>query len=813
MLVGVLGGVSMASVAAARRTQSSFSVFFRSTNPSDLTMSIYGVDAASSQYSQSVTDAIKRLPQVTHVGSWVGIDTIPLKADGSPDIRAGVSSVGSLDGLFFDQDRATAVEGRLANPEREDEFETTAVGARLLGLHVGQVVPTGLYSLDLTSQPGFGTAAVPPIRRVDMTLVGIVKLNNEVTEDDVDQLPTSAIYTPALTRAMVAMNAVQGTWYGIQLVHGADVPVVERELVGLRPQNNVANFREASVIEAKAERAIKPEAIALGVFGIIAALAALAISAQAVARQVRANDEDLDVLRAMGARPRTLVADTVAGVAGAIAVGALLAGLISLALSPLSPLGPARRVYPHRGVSFDWTVLAAGTTLLIAALVGLALAMAARSTSRRARSGSAPVGRAVATAAAASGLPATAVTGLRFALEPGRGRTAVPVRSALTGAVLAVILVSATLTFGSALRTLVNRPALYGWNWNLGLTSVNGVPPQAQALLGSDPKVQGWSGYTDVNAQLDGRTTAVLLGDVRPAVAPPILSGRGLHAADEVVVGAATLAALGKHVGDTVTASFGTPADAPFFLPPTALKIVGTATMPAVVGSATFADHTSMGSGAVIPRAVLPPAFQEAATNPDPTQSGPPLMFVRLRSTVSPSAASADMQRIADAGSAAFAADPQAVGDSVSVLGVQPPAEIVNYRSTGATPVVLASGLALGAVVALGLTLQSSVRRRRRDLALLKTFGFTRRQLVATVAWQASVVGIVGVCVGLPLGIAAGRWSWILFARDINAVPQPTVPWSLAFVGLGVLVLVNLVAVVPGRIAARTPASLALRTE
>lgn len=80
-------------------------------------------------------------------------------------------------------------------------------------------------------------------------------------------------------------------------------------------------------------------------------------------------------------------------------------------------------------------------------------------------------------AVAATGLPAPAVVGVRFAVEPGRGRTAVPVRSALLGAVLAVALVVATLTFGSGLQSLVSHPALYGWNWNYMLNASNSVPP------------------------------------------------------------------------------------------------------------------------------------------------------------------------------------------------------------------------------------------------------------------------------------------------------------------------------------------------
>lgn len=172
------------------------------------------------------------------------------------------------------------------------------------------------------------------------------------------------------------------------------------------------------------------------------------------------------------------------------------------------------------------------------------------------------------------------------------------------------------------------------------------------------------------------------------------------------------------------------------------------------------------------------------------------------------------MQRIAAATNKIFAADPHATGNDVLVLGVQHPAQIVNYRSIGSTPVVLAAGLALGAIVALALTLAASVRRRRRDLALLKTLGFTQHQLSAAVAWQATVTAVIGVAVGIPLGVVAGRQLWTLFAHNLNAVPDPTVPvLSVILVGLGALAFANLVAMVPGRSAARVPTALVLRAE
>ncbi len=107
-----------------------------------------------------------------------------------------------------------------------------------------------------------------------------------------------------------------------------------------------------------------------------------------------------------------------------------------------------------------------------------------------------------------------------------------------------------------------------------------------------------------------------------------------------------------------------------------------------------------------------------------------PRVFNRARSSSGCARASArtagkaDLQRIADAANKTLNADPNAPGPTLTVLGIQHPAEIVNYRTIGATPVLLVSGLAVGAIIALGLTLASSVRRRKQDLALSKTLGF-----------------------------------------------------------------------------------------
>jgi hypothetical protein len=243
------------------------------------------------------------------------------------------------------------------------------------------------------------------------------------------------------------------------------------------------------------------------------------------------------------------------------------------------------------------------------------------------------------------------------------------------------------------------------------------------------------------NAQIDGQTVPIILAGTRAQVSPPTLSGHPLEADNQIVLGAATLAQLHKHVGDTVIASYGTPRDAPVYVPSTRLVIVGTTTLPP--------------SGAR--RLCTPPWVPERSSPPGSSR-------------------------------------PRSRSSSAAVL--------------------LAAGLAVGAVAALGLTLTASVRRRRRDLALLKALGFTRRQLAACVAWQPTVAATIGIIAGIPLGIALGRWLWVLFAHQIYAVPRPTVPaLLLACIGLGALVLANVAAALPGRYAARTPTALVLRTE
>ena len=150
-------------------------------------------------------------------------------------------------------------------------------------------------------------------------------------------------------------------------------------------------------------------------------------------------------------------------------------------------------------------------------------------------------------------------------------------------------------------------------------------------------------------------------------------------------MGNQTLALLHKRIGQTVMVGYGSPSSAPIYMAPMPMTIVGTATFPAVGFSSAIAEHTSMGVGALVASSFETHAFASAITSPDQIFNGPEIVFVRLRPGVSLAAGKRNLERIARDADALFAKDPHAFGNTVTVLGVQRPAQIVDYRTIGAT--------------------------------------------------------------------------------------------------------------------------------
>jgi hypothetical protein len=475
-----------------------------------------------------------------------------------------------------------------------------------------------------------------------------------------------------------------------------------------------------------------------------------------------------------------------------------------MAISPLAPVGPVRRFDPDRGISADGLVLGAGTAVFCLALVGLLAVLAVRSVRPRA-SGAGVGSSVVARAAAAAGLPAAAVVGTRNAFEPGAGVRAVPVRSALLGSIAAVTAVVTAVVFSASLSGLSTHPARYGWNWDLVIQAESGYgsfpPGVMKKLIQDQPAVAGWSEFAFAQLPVDGRFVPALgLRRQLGSVQPPTTSGHMLSGPGQIELGTVTLRQLGKKVGDRIR--IGIP---PF---EQTVVITGTVTLPSFgVGAA---DHPSLGRGAMIGEDTLLAAVGQRGGRP-PTAQSVPVFSSAVAIDLAPDTTGAQRARLV---SRIVSANPDGTPGGSYELSHARASAVVNTEQMGGQPLALAVGLAAAAVLSLALTVLSLVRRRRRELALLKALGMTRGQVRAAIAWQTTLTLLIAVAVGGPLGIACGRLAWHAFAGSLGIVPIVEVPVAALVLGLAALVLAgNLLAALPAAVAARTQPGAVLRTE
>jgi hypothetical protein len=297
LLIGLMGGLAMGSIAAARRTSSSFSIFWASTNPSDIIggTGVFNPSSSIKAYNPQVQAAIADLPHVKDVASESGINILPLLPDGAPrpnvpEFSPGPGNgYGSVSGEYFSQDKVAVLAGRRADPDDPDEFMLTALEAKSMGVHVGDTVRFGIYTNAQFNSPAFGTPRLRPYRIIEAKLVGIAVANNAVIEDqsDLGSAPDN-FFTPALTRSFLGC-CVNYTVSGVQVAGGARyVPAVISEIAAEMHHFIRAGAPTFSAVAPstlpKAERSLKPEVIALGAFGGIVAVACLLISLQLVGR-------------------------------------------------------------------------------------------------------------------------------------------------------------------------------------------------------------------------------------------------------------------------------------------------------------------------------------------------------------------------------------------------------------------------------------------------------------------------------------------------------------------------------------------------
>ena len=807
LLAGLLGGVALGAVAGARRTNAAYERYLTAINASDVGVNVPGQlpgMAATRPY-----ELISSLPGVIAHAAYIGLSGVPLM-HGKPDNSFLVNSLnGSLDGEYFSQDRATVLAGRLPPQGSTSTVVLTPAIAKAFGTGVGGVVSYRFQPVDAQQRP----AGKPFIR--SFRVAAIVEVPPALT-DESDQAEGS-IFPPGATRQLLPEYFY--AWIGLRLAQGtAGTGALQKHLAALaadlQRQARQALHRDVlppsftvnrtDVIRSRVQQAIRPEAVALSMFGAIAALAMLVLVGQGLAQMISRSAPDTAVLRILGAtRAQAALA---AALPGLIAVlgGVALAVAGAVAVSPLAPVGPVRQFDPDRGIAADRLVLGGGAAVFGLALLGLLAVLAVRSVRPR-ESGAGVGSSAVARAVAAAGLPAAAVVGTRNAFEPGSGVRAVPVRSALLGSVAAVIAVVTAVVFSASLGGLTAHPARYGWDWDLAIQAESGygffAPAKTKKLISGEPTVTGWSEFGFAQLPVDG-TVVPALGLQRQlgAVQPPTTSGRELSAPDQIELGTVTLRQLGKKVGDRVRIGIG-----PYTR---TVVITGTVTLPSFgVGAA---DHPSLGHGAMVPEATLLAAMGQATGHPAESGSLP----------VVPSALVIDLapgttrtQRAALVGRIVSATLDGSPGGTYELQHARASA-IVNTEQMGGQPLTLALGLAAAAVLSLALTVFSLVRRRRRELALLKALGMTRSQVRAVIAWQTTLTLLIAVAVGGALGIAGGRLAWHAFAGSLGVAPIVEVPVAALILGLVALVLAgNLLALLPAAVAARTRPGVSLRTE
>ena len=142
------------------------------------------------------------------------------------------------------------------------------------------------------------------------------------------------------------------------------------------------------------------------------------------------------------------------------------------------------------------------------------------------------------------------------------------------------------------------------------------------------------------------------------------------------------------------------------------------------------------------------------------------------------------------------------------------PVEVDRLQQVNWLPATLASLLATLALLAVGHGLVTSVRRHRRELAILKTLGFNRHQIRATIEWQATTLATLGLIVGIPAGLIIGNLVWRHVADNLGVSTASHIPTvALLLTIVCALAAVNLIAYFPARAAAQTRPAVALRSE
>ena len=772
LLLAAFAGLTFATAAGARRTDTAYQRLLKVTHPFDQFLLGVGPNPQS-LFPENKPIPLERLRTIPQVADFLTAYFF----NGPEGSTGGIASPDPrMDRTF---NAAKVVEGRLADPTRADEAMVPVAIASKLHARVDRTITVEL--LDESADP-------PKIVPMKLRVAAIIAVPGEFPPES-DLGPPSVHFTPAFYDKYKNLGTFPYTL--VSLKRGpADVPAFLKSIAAASGGQPVIGYRQEDLAR-NVERSFHLQAVALELFAICLAIVAALVLGQTLGRQAMSEGVEYPALRALGMTRGQLLELGLLRAAIIAFTGIVLAIPLAILLSPLFPTGLARAADPNPGLHFDALAVGGGAAAALALLMLLVVIpawRAARLAERddlfgRAESGAERASRSV-EAITRAGASAPAVIGMRLALEPGRGRTAVPVRTTIAGVVLAIAALTVTLTFGASLRYLLDTPRLYGLVWGADVSFEDSTKQQFDAAIGAaraDPNV-AYAGSIGAGAPflVDGvPADAMALPDGDLAFLPPIQAGRAPRAADEIALGPKSLRRIHKTVGDQVEVSV-------VGLKPRMYRIVGRIIVPTV-------GHTAnLGEGAVVTYSGMTAFF---GVNPFDE------FAVRFKPGVDATHARARLEKeVAPIG--ANVAEPATPGD------------LLNFGRSHNLPFILSGLLALLGLGTLAHALVTSINRRRRDFAICKTLGFTRGEVARAIAWQSSTFIVVSLVFGLIAGAIAGRALWNVYANQLGVLAVPRIPLvTLLLIIPAAGLLANGLALLPARSAAGTRPAIVLRAE
>jgi hypothetical protein len=764
LLAGLTAGFALSALAGARRTGTALDRLRDSTNASDAIVFSSQVGLVEPDWSK-----LQARPEVERLARWALLFG---EIDGDPE---GVLFA-SVDGTWGGEvDRPLVIEGRMYDPRASDEVVVDERLASTEGVEVGDVVPFHAYALEQLEEDG-GAARGP---LVHMRVVGVVRnLSQFVFVTDGQAIVSPGFVSRYRGDAVILENAT------VQLRDGQAGMAALQEHVNRDVAPGTPVLDEHNVAR-RVTTTLDVERTALLLLGVVVALAGAVLVGQALGRSAAEIGDDAGALRALGMTRPQLVGAALRVHAPVAAIGVAVALITTIVASNWFPVGLGRKIDPRRGTHADWIVLVPGA-IAVALLVLGATALIAWLTCRTRESAAGrvqfgPVAWVRRTA------PVTIGLGTTMAFDGGAGRSRISVRPALIGAVAGVLGVVATMTINFGLTDALEHPERAGVAWDAQVSPLvsdftpNGVRPGVIERVRDAPDVAAVAEVDRV--VLEVNDLGVPTFTVRPpprddaSIGLVTIEGREPRHPREAAIGPATARLLQLGIGDAATVG---PAGS-------RVRIVGKALFPSTV-------HATFDEGLWI----SPDTYDDNLAAPEETEA---TVVARFRDGVDVEAATKRLGVVLD--------------DDVGAVGTADlPPELVNLRNVRRLPTLLAGFLALLAVAALGHVLATSVRRRRQEFAVLRALGVTRRGARLILSAQGSAIGVAGLVIGIPLGLAIGRVGWQTVAEQVPLrYVSPFGLLALVVVVPVAIVVANLLAVWPGRRAARIRPAEALRTE